>query len=673
LKKVDKPKAKNLRQKAEMVLKKKPSKVKLVYSEAETLELIHELEVHQIELEMQNDELIQAKELAEVASKKYFEFYDFAPSGYLTLSKDGDIIEVNHLAASMLGKQRRNLVNNRFALYISNETQPIFNLFFEKLFNSKVQESCEVTLLLKDNLPMYVKLSGIVINDGGQCLLNMVDISERKMAEEEIKRSWSLLQSIIESQKDTIIFSIDKNYHYLYCNKAHKDYMKFAYNIDVEIGMNILECITMEEDRKVSKKNYDRALKGESHSGIRMFRDKESAWYESFFNPIMNEQNKIVGATVLARNITERMQVENKLKESEDKFQKAFYTNPDAININRLEDSMYVSVNDGFTKITGYSDEDVIGKTSLELNIWVNPEDRETLVNGLMNRGEVRNLEARFRKKNGEIITGLMSASLIELNGISHVITITKDITEFKKAEQKQMEYEAELKRSNVELENFAYVASHDLQEPLRMVSSFLKLLEGRIHDQLDKTSKEYIHFATDGAARMKILVHDLLDFSRVGTNREPYTAVDLNEVMKYIMRVLQENIDNNRAVITIKPMPVITANKTLMNELFINLVNNALKYHDDKEPEIEVGYTENANEYIFYVKDNGIGIAPEFQDRIFTIFQRLHTRKEFSGTGIGLAICKKIVDMHKGKIWVKSEVGKGSTFYFTIPKKNDN
>jgi len=222
---------------------------------------------------------------------------------------------------------------------------------------------------------------------------------------------------------------------------------------------------------------------------------------------------------------------------------------------------------------------------------------------------------------------------------------------------------------SNKELEQFAYIVSHDLQEPLRMVSSFVSLLEKKMEGQLNETTKQYIHFATDGAARMKILIQDLLQYSRAGTNKEDFSTTDLNEVMQYIKRVLEEDIKKNRAVITVKPLPVIMANQTLISQLFANLVSNALKFHSGTEPEIEVGYKEEPDKYIFYVKDNGIRIDPKNFERIFAVFQRLHNKNEYPGSGIGLAICKKIADIHKGKIWVESETGEGSTFYFTMPK----
>lgn len=226
-----------------------------------------------------------------------------------------------------------------------------------------------------------------------------------------------------------------------------------------------------------------------------------------------------------------------------------------------------------------------------------------------------------------------------------------------------------ELALSNAELEQFAHAASHDLQEPLRMVSSFMGLLERGLEGQLNELHKEYLYFAVDGAERMKLLIQALLQYSKVGTNKETFTATNLNEVMEYCTRVLEEDIRKIGAVITVDALPVISANKALITQLFINLIGNALKYHGDKEPAIAVGFTEEKDKYIFHVRDNGIGIDPAFFDKIFIIFQRLHTKTEYSGTGIGLAICKKIVEIHKGKIWVESTRGEGSTFYFSIPK----
>ncbi len=234
--------------------------------------------------------------------------------------------------------------------------------------------------------------------------------------------------------------------------------------------------------------------------------------------------------------------------------------------------------------------------------------------------------------------------------------------------EQKVIDRTMQLEVINKELEHFVYMASHDLQEPLRMVSSFLQLLENKLGISLDETEKKYIHFATDGAIRMRTLIEDLLKYARIGHRPEDFTKTDLNDVVKYVLRVLNEKINTCEAVILVHPLPIINANKTLINQVFVNLVSNALKYCSDRKIAIEVGATEDEGIWTFFVKDNSIGIKQDDLEKIFIIFKRLHGKREYSGTGIGLAICKKIIETHGGRIWAESVVGTGSTFYFTIP-----
>jgi light-regulated signal transduction histidine kinase (bacteriophytochrome) len=235
----------------------------------------------------------------------------------------------------------------------------------------------------------------------------------------------------------------------------------------------------------------------------------------------------------------------------------------------------------------------------------------------------------------------------------------------------KNLEQKAtELRESNAELERFAYIVSHDLQEPLRMVSSFMKLLEQKYKGQLDEKGEKYINFAVDGADRMKQLIMDLLEYSRTGTNRDVPIETDMNDVMKEVMSVLRNSIIENNAIVEVGQLPVLPkARRLQMFQLMQNLLGNALKYHSDKKPLIKIDAKCEAHQWLFSVQDNGIGIDPAYHEKIFVIFQRLHGRNEFSGTGIGLAICKKIVDKLGGKIWVESEPGVGSTFYFTVPR----
>ncbi len=236
------------------------------------------------------------------------------------------------------------------------------------------------------------------------------------------------------------------------------------------------------------------------------------------------------------------------------------------------------------------------------------------------------------------------------------------------KAEEKTRNLLSELKRSNSELQEFAYIASHDLQEPLRAIISFSQLLEEKYSDKLDSDGKEYLEFILDGGMRLRKLVKDLLNYSRITTHQKPIKMTDIEKVLNEVKLNLKESIDETGAIITNDPMPVLRVDKSQIMQLFQNLVGNAIKFVSQKAPIIHISAKNDKSEWIFSVQDNGIGIEKEYFDRIFKIFQRLHTRSEFEGSGVGLAICKKIVERYGGKIWIESEVNKDSIFYFSIP-----
>lgn len=286
--------------------------------------------------------------------------------------------------------------------------------------------------------------------------------------------------------------------------------------------------------------------------------------------------------------------------------------------------------------------------------------------------------EYRFMKKDGQYAHVFDRGYIIrDENGkATRVLGATRDITERKKNETLLLELNTRLKQradelaaSNVELERFAYIASHDMQEPLRMITSFLQLFKKKYEDQIDETAEQYIHFAMDGADRMKKLIMDLLQYSRVGSNKDNFSEVDTNVLLKEVVNVFMSRIDEMKATVLVGDLPSVTANRIQVFQLFQNLLGNALKYHSGESPLIEINGQEEATHYQFRVKDNGIGIKPIFFEKIFVLFQRLHHKNEYSGTGIGLSICKKIVERHGGRIWVESEPGKGSCFYFTISK----
>jgi light-regulated signal transduction histidine kinase (bacteriophytochrome) len=240
-------------------------------------------------------------------------------------------------------------------------------------------------------------------------------------------------------------------------------------------------------------------------------------------------------------------------------------------------------------------------------------------------------------------------------------------MSEQREAENRLKAAARELKRSNAELEQFAYIASHDLQEPLRKVGSYMELVAERYQDQLDQDGREFIDYAVDGARRMKVMINDLLAYSRVGTKGKPFAPTDTMKVMQDVLSDLELTIRDNDARITFDALPVVTADESQLQQLLRNLIGNAIKYRGQEPPQIHVSAQQRRRAWRFGVQDNGIGMEDRFFERIFHIFQRLHGPGRYNGTGIGLAICKKIVERHGGAIEVESTPGQGSTFYFTI------
>lgn len=514
--------------------------------------------------------------------------------------------------------------------------------------------------------------------------------------------------------------------------------------------------------------------------------------------------------------IAEKETAEQALKKSEEKFRLAFITSPDSININRIDDGLYVDVNEGFTSMTGYTENDIIGKTSIKASIWQNTEDRNRLVNGLQEKGSVKNLEAIFVKKDGSTLVGLMSASIIQLNNEAHLISITRDITEIKAAqvllkeseeryrqllvnleagivvhsadttikysnnrasellglsddqmrgkqaidphwkfihenktafvleeypvnrvirtkkplrnlilgvirpetndmawlnvngfpdldsngqikeviisfieitEQKlaaeeiqKLNQELELRvaqrtlqleEANKELESFVYSVSHDLRAPLRSIMGFSQIISRRHKDHLNDEGRQYFDYILEASQNMGNLIEDLLRFSRMTKGSVDKELVDLNDVMENVKQNLNQDILVSGAQLIIpENLPGIMAERSLLMQVFTNLIQNAMKYHrKNVVPEVVVSLSDQGNNWVIKIKDNGLGIAKEHHDKIFNIFQRLHPSDEYSGTGIGLAIVKKAIATLGGSITLDSEVNDGTTFFVTLPQ----
>ncbi len=334
----------------------------------------------------------------------------------------------------------------------------------------------------------------------------------------------------------------------------------------------------------------------------------------------------------------------------------------DPIEVTDLQGRI-IQVNRAFLELTGYNEQEVIGSMPLQM---IDEEEHVRMVKSLsqcLNDGCFRNFEIEIMDKNGKKYPVLINSRVVydEHGEPMKIISVLHEISDLKKTQE-------ELRRSNHDLEQFAYVASHDLQEPLRMVASYTKLLSDRYKGKLDKNADEFINFAVDGATRMQNFINDLLDYSRISTMGNPPAIIDCNEIIEEIKIDLAVAIKESGVEITHSRLPKILYDRAQLIQLFENLVSNSIKFKGSEKPCIAVSASKCGRKWLFSVKDNGIGIDPAYFEKIFVIFQRLHPRSEYGGTGIGLSICKKIVERHGGNIWVESEVQKGSTFYFTIP-----
>src|SRR3989338_1717532 len=325
-------------------------------------------------------------------------------------------------------------------------------------------------------------------------------------------------------------------------------------------------------------------------------------------------------------------------------------------------------VNNTFSLLTGHAKAEAQGKHLGFL--FSGEQDIYESLCPKLNEVNHHEVETRMRRKDGDEFPVELTLSAVrgDADMITHHVLEFSDITELCHAREELTQRTRELSRSNQELEQFAYVASHDLQEPLRMIASYTQLIAQRYRGKLDADADEFIGYSVDGATRMQAIINDLLKLSRVGTHNTVFTRVNAQAELDRALANLRLVIEDSGASIVCDPLPSLNADESQLTQLFQNLIGNALKFRGSNSPCIQIGAEHQGEEWVFHVRDNGIGIVPEHSERIFLMFQRLHGKKEYPGTGIGLTICKKIIEHHVGRIWVESEQGKGSTFYFTIP-----
>ena len=601
-------------------------------------------------------------------------YLDIAGVMIVAIDVDQKITLVNKTCCKVLSCGEQEIIGkNWFDTFIPERIRDEVKTVFKKLMAGEIEpvKSFENPILTMRGEERLIAWHNTILRDEAGNIIGTLssgeDITEHKGAEKRL----SLLASIVNSSDDAIIGMTLDGIIVSWNRGAQKIY---GYLADEVKGQSISILVPPDHPDEFPQL-LERIWQGqriEHHETIRMSKDGKKICSSLTISPIKDANGKIIGASTIAWDITEQKRIEIALRESEARFRSITQSATDAI-ISADSDDNIISWNKSAQTIFGYTEEEVLGKSV----ILIIPEKyRDAHKKGLErvnSTGETRiigkTVELVGLRKDGSEFPLDLSLSTWKIGTRRLYSGIIRDVTERKQTDEKLKQTLTELERSNKDLEQFAYAASHDLQEPLRTVSNFSQLLAKRYKGELDAKADQFIGFIVDGSTRMQEMIDNLLAYSRVSTRAKPFEPTDSETLFDQALTNVKMAIEESDAVVTHKSLPTVIADASQLVQLFQNLLSNAIKFRKEK-PLIMVSAAQKGHEWLFSVEDNGIGIAPEFMEHIFKMFEREYASAEYPGTGVGLAICKKIVERHGGRIWVESEIGKGSTFYFTILAK---
>ncbi len=603
----------------------------------------------------------QTVEELQQTAETFVSLSENANDGIIVAAGEAILVYANRRAAEMTGYSIPELLQSTLKDIIHpDESEKMLQRYRDRLAGKPVPPQYNTVLLRKDKVSAPVELTAAkTVWRGQPADVSIIrDITERKRAVElEITSFYT--RSLIEASLDPLM-TIGTDGKITDVNKATEEVT--GVSRQHLIGSDFSNYFIEPEK---AREGYKRVF---SDGSVRDYplsvRHVSARTTDVLYNASIyrNEAGEVQGVFAAARDVTRQNRAEAQLRAASLYTRSLIEAGLDPL-VTISPEGKITDVNEATEQATGIPREHLIGSDFSDY--FTEPEKARAGYQQVLSKGRVRDYPLTLRHTSGNTIDVLYNASVYknESGEVQGVFAAARDITERKKLEE-------DLLRSNADLQQFAYVASHDLQEPLRMVSSYLQLIEQRYKDKLDAAGTDFMGYAVDGANRMQMMIQDLLTFSRVESRGAPFQPVNCEAVLARTLANLHTAIEENQAIVTHDPLPMVMADDTQMVQIFQNLIGNAIKFRRQELPQVHVSAQAKGKEWEFSVRDNGIGIDPQYAERIFVIFQRLHSKEEYPGTGIGLAVCKRVVERHGGKIWVESQPGQGATFYFTIPKK---
>ena len=678
----NKPKSEfgSLRKKAEALINEKANSEDQ-YSYSSAIQFIHELEVHQIEIQLQNEELILANKNAKESFEQFIKLYDFAPIGYLTLSKDGSILELNYKTASLLGKERSSLLNKLLGFFISEKSKGILNTFIKKVFDSDTNQYCELVVDSDTYSPKYLSLNGIKTKEGNQCSVSVSDITVSKMAAESLEKSDVLLKkSQIIAKIGTYILDFSSG------KWSGSEVLDTIFGITIDFDRSISGWVSIihpdwqemmikyfTEEVIGGKTKFDKKYK------IIRQNDHEERWVHEQGELLFDENNELKKMIGTVQDITMNLLAEEKLNQ----LSQAVEQSPLAIIITDIQ-GVIEYANPKFVEMSGYNLEETIGRNPrISKSGHTSPTQYkkmwQTITSGNVWHGDFHNL-----KKDGTPYWVSAAISPIQNpEGVTtHFLAIEEDITLRKKTEQDLIEAKEHAEESDRLKSAFLANMSHEIRTPLNGILGFTNLLKDPTLSFIEQ--QEYLEIIEKSGSRLLNIINDIIDISKIesGQMEVSLTETNINKQLEFIYAFFEPEIKNKNIEFILQNNQsqnelIITTDSEKIYAILINLVKNAIKFTN--KGKIEFGYTlrkdKQPAELEFFVKDSGIGIP---KNKIETIFKRfiqvdISDKRAYQGSGLGLSISKAYVDMLGGKIWVKSTLNEGSTFYFTIPYHSEH